>query len=149
MNDVGRRDVDWVVSVLPKTGFPRSGELRAQVAAALRRAYEADPEESIQRLAGRIDRSGSATYYLLLEAGTKFRSAPNGTRRRMTAEERVILARRAKAMYAAGADIRAISEDIGWSYGTARRLLGRAGVKLRPHGGFRQSKVGGSAGPAP
>lgn len=55
--------------------------------------------------------------------------------RKLTAEQRAELVTNLEARYAAGASIRALAEEFGYSYGAIHRWLTDAGVTLRPRGG--------------
>jgi hypothetical protein len=66
--------------------------------------------------------------------------APNkvaqGTR--ITGADRVSWQKDLKTQYEKGASVRALAEATGRSYGFVHRVLGEAGVVMRPRGGYRR-----------
>lgn len=56
---------------------------------------------------------------------------------RITGAERAQVSKRIVALYVTGSPIRAIADHTGRSYGFVHRILGEAGVDLRPRGGSR------------
>ncbi|MFJ2882390.1 helix-turn-helix domain-containing protein [Streptomyces sp. NPDC093108] len=63
------------------------------------------------------------------------------SRPRLRGGQRTRLAKRAAALYDAGASIRSLAEDEGLSYGTARALVQEGGGTLRGRGGARRPAV--------
>lgn len=61
--------------------------------------------------------------------------------RKLTAKQRAELVTNLEQRYAAGASIRALAEEFGYSYGGIHRWLTSAGVSLRPRGGSNRPRA--------